>query len=195
MLQKPILSGRLGRWAYSLVEYDLKYEPLKAMRGHVVEDFIIDHSINVDDTVCLAHKEAWKLFFDGSICGQGQGAGCVIVSPNGMEYEASTRLEFRCTNNQAEYETLLIGLELIVDMGTKSVEIFGDSQLMVQQISSESQCLDGTLNEYRERCLYILRCLESFSVGHMPQESNVKANTLAQQASKYDVRWGKFQAR
>jgi membrane-bound ClpP family serine protease len=58
MLQKPILSGRLGRWAYSLVEYDLKYEPLKAMRGHVVEDFIIDHSINVDDTVCLAHKEA-----------------------------------------------------------------------------------------------------------------------------------------
>jgi hypothetical protein len=40
------------------VEYDLKYEPLKAMRGHVVEDFIIDHSINMDDTVCLAHKEA-----------------------------------------------------------------------------------------------------------------------------------------
>jgi ribonuclease HI len=49
MMQKPILSGRLGKWAYSLVEYDLEYEPLRATKAQIVADFIVDHGINVDD--------------------------------------------------------------------------------------------------------------------------------------------------
>jgi hypothetical protein len=47
MLQRPILSGRLGKWAYSLVEYDLLYEPLRAMKGQVVADFIVDHMVKM----------------------------------------------------------------------------------------------------------------------------------------------------
>jgi hypothetical protein len=43
MLHRPILGGRIGKWVYSLVEYDLKHEPLRAMRGQVVADFIVDH--------------------------------------------------------------------------------------------------------------------------------------------------------
>ena len=46
MLQKPILSGRIGKWAYALVEYDLVCEPLKSMRGQIVVDFIVEHRIN-----------------------------------------------------------------------------------------------------------------------------------------------------
>jgi hypothetical protein len=43
MLQKLILSGRVGKWAYALVEYDLHCEPIKSMRGQIVADFIIEH--------------------------------------------------------------------------------------------------------------------------------------------------------
>jgi hypothetical protein len=43
MLHNPIMSGRIGKWAYALIEYDLAYEPLKSMKGHVVEDFIVEH--------------------------------------------------------------------------------------------------------------------------------------------------------
>jgi hypothetical protein len=46
MLQKPILSGRIGKWANALVEYDLACEPLKSMRGQIVVDFIVEHQIN-----------------------------------------------------------------------------------------------------------------------------------------------------
>jgi len=46
MLQKPILSGRIGKWAYALVEYDLVFEPLKSMRCQIVADFIVEHRIN-----------------------------------------------------------------------------------------------------------------------------------------------------
>jgi hypothetical protein len=48
MLQNPIMSGRIGKCAYALIEYDLAYEPLKSMKGQVVADFIVEHRI--DDT-------------------------------------------------------------------------------------------------------------------------------------------------
>jgi membrane-bound ClpP family serine protease len=51
MLQNPIMSGRIGKWAYALIEYDLAYEPLKAVKGQVVADFIIERRI--DDTYKL----------------------------------------------------------------------------------------------------------------------------------------------
>jgi hypothetical protein len=46
MLQQPILSGRIGKWAYALIEYDLAYESLKSIKGQVVAYFIIGHSID-----------------------------------------------------------------------------------------------------------------------------------------------------
>jgi hypothetical protein len=46
MLQQPILSGRIEKWAYALIEYDLVYESLKSIKGQVVADFIIEHSVD-----------------------------------------------------------------------------------------------------------------------------------------------------
>jgi hypothetical protein len=51
MLLKPNLSGRMGKWAYALVEYDLAYEPLRSMKGQVVADFIVHHAIDVVHSV------------------------------------------------------------------------------------------------------------------------------------------------
>jgi hypothetical protein len=44
MLHKPILSGRVGKWAYALVEYDLHCEPLSSMKGQIVADSIVGQS-------------------------------------------------------------------------------------------------------------------------------------------------------
>jgi hypothetical protein len=46
MLQNPTMSGRIGKWAYVVIEYDLAYEPLKSMKGHVIPDFIVEHRID-----------------------------------------------------------------------------------------------------------------------------------------------------
>jgi ribonuclease HI len=63
------------------------------------------------------------MFFDGSICNHGQGVGCFIMSPHGVDHELSVRLEYECTNNQAEYEALLSGLEVLADLEAREVEI------------------------------------------------------------------------
>jgi ribonuclease HI len=142
--------------------------------------------------VCQVKICPWNLYFDGSVCSKGQGVGCVPISPHGATFELSIRLEFSCTNNQMEYEALLIGLEHLKDMGVKNVDAFGDSRLVVQQIKGEHQCLDGSLNDYRERCLDIAKTLDNFPISHVPRTKNQGANMLAQQASGYEVTRGMF---
>lgn len=46
MVSRPILSGRIGKWAYALVEYDLAYESLNCMKGHIVADLIVEHQVD-----------------------------------------------------------------------------------------------------------------------------------------------------
>jgi hypothetical protein len=90
MLQKPILSGRLGKWAYALVEYDLHCEPIRSMRGQIVADFIVQHRIDkqLDLDVGYVTFTPWKLYFDGSACRSGCGVGIIIISPNGAIFRS-----------------------------------------------------------------------------------------------------------
>jgi hypothetical protein len=86
----------------------------------------------------------------------------------------------------------LHGLEYLRDLGARKVDVFGDSNLIVQQIRGESQCLYGVLNSYWDRCLDIVKLFDTFSIKHIPREENSKANQLAQQASGYVVTQGVF---
>jgi ribonuclease HI len=76
----------------------------------------------------------------------------VLVSPSNVYFDFSNRLKTYCTNNQAKYEALLFGLELLNCMGVKHVKIFGDSQLVVQHVLEEYQCFDCILNSCLEKC-------------------------------------------
>jgi hypothetical protein len=123
MLHNPIMSGRIGKWAYALIEYDLAYEPLKSMRGQVVADFIVEHRINDAHKLDISYLTVtpWTLYFDGSVCNEGQGIGIVLInSPSNVSFDFSSRLKTYCTNNQAEYKALLFSLELFKLYGSKT---------------------------------------------------------------------------
>jgi ribonuclease HI len=189
MLHQTILSGRLGKWAYVLIEYDLVYESLKPTKGQIVADFIVEHRVVIeyDLDVSLILLTPWKLYFDGSACGDGQCIGIIFISPSGACFEMSSWLEYFCTNNQAEYEALLCGLEILESMGVKNVEAFGDSLLVVHQVSRKYQCLDGLLNAYLDKCFDVIARFDEFPIQHIYRHENSKANDLAQQASGYNV--------
>jgi ribonuclease HI len=133
------------------------------------------------------------LHFDGSVCEDGCGVRVVIISPSGAVFEALNRLDHDCTNNQTEYEAILFGLEILRDMRVKRVEAYGDSLLVVQQVSKVCQCLNGFLYAYLDKCLDIISCMDEFVIYHVPREENPRANAPAQQASGYNVRKRNFQ--
>jgi hypothetical protein len=138
------------------------------MKGQVVADFIVDQAKNVEHSVGLVQLKPWGFFLGGSVCSKGQGARCVVISPSGVYIDLSIRLEFACTNNQVEYESLLHGLEFLRDLGARGVDVFGDSNLIMQQVRGDSQCLDGVLNSYRDKCSGIIRLFDIFSIKHIP---------------------------
>jgi ribonuclease HI len=127
----------------------------------------------------------WKLFFDSSACREGHGVGIVLISPRGAVFEQSVHSEYFCTNNQADYEAILLGLQILSSMGVKHVEAFGDLLLVVQQIAGTFHCLDGTLNAYLDKCLKIIALFDDFTVQHVFRNENTVANDSAQQASGF----------
>jgi ribonuclease HI len=155
------------------------------MKGHVVVDFIVGHSIdqNFDESCNLVSICPWKLFFDGSACREGQGIGVVLILPRGVVFETSARLEYFCTSNRAEYEAILLGLQILSCMGVKHVEAFGDSLLVVQQDADVYQCFNGSLNAYLDKCLEIITLFDNFTVQHVSRDGITTTNDLAQQES------------
>ena len=71
------------------------------------------------------------MFFDGSYCKDGAGAGILLISPARVTYKFSFTLSFPYTNNIAEYEVLLLGLRLAHKHGIKCLHVIGDSELVV----------------------------------------------------------------
>jgi hypothetical protein len=92
MLYRPILSGRLDKWAYGLVEYNLAYESLKSIKGQIIADFIIEHRVDIEHylDVGLILLTPWKLYFDGSAYSDGQGVGIAFISPNGACFKMAS---------------------------------------------------------------------------------------------------------
>jgi ribonuclease HI len=116
----------------------------------------------------------------------------MIVSPRNATFDFSSQLKTHCTNNQAKYKALLFDLELLGYMGVTHVKILGDSQLVVQQILGEYQCLDDMLNDYLKRCWDIMRSFDEFGIRHISRAENSRANSLVQEASGYRITRGEI---
>ena len=74
--------------------------------------------------------------------------GLILVSPEKITIERSLRLGFSTTNNEAEYEVLLMGMVMVQKMGGKTMEVFSDSKLVVDQVRGELEARDPRMQEY-----------------------------------------------
>ncbi|XP_059669124.1 uncharacterized protein LOC132314258 [Cornus florida] len=126
MLSRPLITGRIGKWALALMEFNFIYVSQKSVKGRVLADFLADHpSTDIDPWVYDELESSaifltpWILMFDGSSTADGAGAGIVIISPAGRKASFSFFLDFKCSNNQAEYEALIIGLEILIEMAVR----------------------------------------------------------------------------
>nr|KYP55932.1 Transposon Ty3-I Gag-Pol polyprotein [Cajanus cajan] len=186
MLCKPVLHSRVGKWALALTEYSLTFEPLKATKGQILADFLADHSREIKDNLYLTTKP-WQLYFDGSKHALGAGIGLLIINPQGVPTKVSFETDKRYSNNETEYQALITGLEILMELGARNILIHGDSQLVIKQLTQEYKCLNEKLIGLRARVIQLLNVFDEVKLQHIPRGSNTIANELAQIASGYKV--------
>jgi ribonuclease HI len=92
----------------------------------------------------------------------------------------------------ADYGAPLFSLELLYYMGVNHVRAFGDSQLIVEQVLEEYQCLDGSIISYLEKCWNIIHSFDEFNIRHISSVEICRAKNLAQDTSGYRIKRDKF---
>lgn len=193
MLTRPIVCGRIGKWTMALSEFTFKYIAQKSVKGQALADFLAHHpssAIEPMDDVEIGTIETrpmqnnfWTMHFDGSSTETSAGAGVTIESPEGELFQFAFQFEFRCTNNQAEYEALIIGMEILQEMGARRVLIRGDSQLVINQLLKEFKCTSWSLLPYYALADQLAEIFDRVSFIHIPRKENSDANEMAQLAS------------
>ena len=121
--------------------------------------------------------------FDGFRTKKSAGAKIVIISPKGMMTTLFFNLAFKCTNNQAKYEALVIGFKILMELGAQEVHIIRDSQLVLRQLIGEYKCNSLLLAPYYIASTQLLDSFHSVDFEYVPRESNWEADKLAQVAS------------
>ncbi|XP_058759884.1 uncharacterized protein LOC131633187 [Vicia villosa] len=143
--------------------------PLKAMKGQIVLDFIVDHAV-VETPQLLVELKPWILFFDDSTHKDGSGVGIILISPDGIPTKLKHRIEGPlCSNNEAEYEALIARLEALLELGATRVEIKGVSELVDKQLTKEYKCIKDKLVMYFVIANRLLKKFECVDIKHVPR--------------------------
>jgi ribonuclease HI len=116
------------------------------------------------------------MYFDGSLMKTGAGTGLLFVSPLGKHLRYVIRLHFPASNNMAEYEALVNGLRIAVELGVRRLDARGDSQLVIDQVMKNSHCRDRRMEAY---CDEVRRLEDKFyrlELNHIARRYNETAD-------------------
>jgi len=123
----------------------------------------------------------WLLTVDGAARGNPGEAGCgaAIHDDSGAVVAELSRYLGKTTNNVAEYEALLMGLEALLRIGKKRILVQSDSQLMVRQLNGQYRVRDEKLKPLYRRAMALLQEFPAYRIVHVPREMNKLADRLA----------------
>jgi len=174
----------------------MTFVPQKAIKGQALADFLAAHPVpetsklheNIPDEVIetnmTSRDDVWQMFIDGAsrICSKGKfiaGMGVVFISPNDHVLPRSFSLTEPCSNNMAEYNVLLIGLQLAQQIGVTYLKAYGDSKLIVNHIKGEYEVRHESLIHYHHTTIQLANTSDGFDISHISRLQNTKAGVLA----------------
>ena len=185
VLHKPETSGRLMKWAIELSEFDIRYRPKTTIKGQILVDFVMEFASAelAKDTQTTTDLSTWKLSVDGASNAQGSGAGLILTSPEGIDIEYALRFGFHTSNNEAEYEAVIAGLNLAHSLEVDQLEVYSDSQLVVRQIEDTYEAKSERMILYLRKVRDLLKKFVLVQVKHVPRAENSRADALAKLAT------------
>ncbi|KAL5571320.1 hypothetical protein UlMin_020917 [Ulmus minor] len=138
--------------------------------------------------ISIIEANEWELTFDGASTSEGGGVGIVLTNPEGKVTVKAHKLMFGCSNNEAEYEALISGLNLALEAGAKGLIIKGDSKSVIQQVRGEFAVKEPALARYRTIVQQLLENFPQHRLEHVPRTQNRHADALATMASKVEIK-------
>ena len=139
-----------------------------------------------DESLNLIEADGWKLYFDGAVNHKGAGVGAILITPEGESIPFAKKLDFKVTNNMAEYEACIFGLEAVIATGAKNLTVYGDSMLIINQASENWEVKDEKLKPYAENIQMLTLSFSNCTFAHLPRDENQMADALATLASMWD---------
>ncbi|XP_074265082.1 uncharacterized protein LOC141587499 [Silene latifolia] len=176
-MRKPELSGRMTKWSVHLSGYDLQFEPRTAIKSQALADFVSDFcpatrgeaEEGMLTMMGSQDGEIWTLYIDGASNARGAGVGLVLRSPKWDMIVQAIRCEFKATNNEAEYEALILGMQMASGLKVRNLRVYSDSKMIAYlKISTEQK------SKFR-----------TFKITQVPREQNVEADALATLGSTF----------
>lgn len=193
ILRKSDLAGRMIDWSVELSEFCLKYEPVGSIKGQHLAGFVVELQGSPDRP-----EQVWTLFVDGLSDKRNAGVGIVIKGPDDFSVDHSLVFKFKASNNQTEYEALIVDLRLVKDLGARKLRCNTDSQLVVGQVRGEYQMKDNLLLQYYHQVIEAMKDFEEVTLHQIPQVENVRPEKsgcyrkyLSRPTFKIDIREGK----
>ncbi|XP_074374562.1 uncharacterized protein LOC141714969 [Apium graveolens] len=188
VIHKPDASRRLVNWAIEVSQFNMKFVPRTAIKVQALAEFVMECTF-LESTQPLPREmspkrtnsgtDSWKLYVDGSSTAERFGAGLILISLEGFTIQQEITFTFKATNNQAEYEALIVGLKLAKSLGISRMTIHSDSQIVVKQTTGEYIAKDPTLAQYQAMVRSTLEATPDITILHINREENSKADELS----------------
>jgi ribonuclease HI len=175
-------SGRIAKWAVELMGETISFAPRKAIKSQVLADFLAEW-VDTQLPTAPIQPDLWTMYFDGSLIKTGAGAGLLFISPLGKHVRYVLRLHFPASNNVTEYEALVNGLRIVVELGVRRLDARGDSQLVIDQVMKNSHYRDRKMEAYCDEVRRLEDKFHGLELNHVARRYNETEDELAKIAS------------
>lgn len=193
LLNQPALVGKLGKRQILISKFDIQYLSQKLVKGRVITDVLAENPGQNEDTdrsedrIMSVDEYTWTMYFDGAVNLSGLGTEAVLISPGGQHYPVAAKLVFPCTNNIAEYEAYILGLQAAIEMRITRLKVFGDSALIILQTVGQWKTRDVKLLPYHKYLDELVEEFEDISFDYLSKTRNQFTDALATLSSMLQV--------
>ncbi|KAG9442543.1 hypothetical protein H6P81_018397 [Aristolochia fimbriata] len=173
IMPRPFLSGRLAKWALLLSEFEINFVPQRAIKDQALANFLADHPVPAewelteefpDEEIFLVEVlPPWEMYFDGAARRNGAGVGVMFVSPRRDLLQYSFVLTQNCSNKEAEYQAILLGLGMTIEMKLPQLNIYGDSALIGESLSQTFFAMAYSLSTCGSESKFVEQLQSTFS--------------------------------
>ncbi|XP_077242608.1 uncharacterized protein LOC143883137 [Tasmannia lanceolata] len=189
-----------------MLDYELNYTQLekiclelKSVKGRIIAEQLADAptedaelSREFPDEGIMTIMDAPNLttctmYFDGASNSKGKGINIVLVSRRDEHIPISIKLDFDYTNNVAEYEACIAGLEVALYLEVQDLDVYGDSLLIISQTNGKWLTKEDRLIHYHTYLMNLIKSFHNISFTYISTLRNRFVDVLATLASMVDI--------